>query len=186
MTQTAVPSTFDVVIWLMDRALNEDEYLQPVKLHRLLFLAQAYFAVAYGGGKLAPATFLAEENGPIKPDVWRVYASGRPYIENVLLPELVEHFLDSVWRRFGSYSADYLGELLRGQPPFQEAFKQGPSHEISLEAMIAFYGRPRPSAVKSAAVPSADEVLRLRTLVTADGKPVNVRRWTPRGSAKGG
>lgn len=179
--QTAVPSTFDVVIWLMDRALNEGEYLQPVKLHRLLFLAQAYFAVAYGGGKLAPATFLAEENGPIEPDVWRVYASGRPYIENVPLPERVEHFLDSVWRRFGSYSADYLGDMVRDQPPFRDAFVQGPRHEIALDAMIAFYGRPRPSAAKSAAVPSADEILRPRTLVTAEGKPVNVRRWTPRG-----
>ena len=32
-------STFDVVFWFMDRALNDKEYLQPGKMHRLLYLA---------------------------------------------------------------------------------------------------------------------------------------------------
>jgi uncharacterized phage-associated protein len=186
MPRTAVPSTFDVVIWLNDRALNDGEYLQPAKLHRLLFLAQAYYGVAYRGAKLAPATFIAEESGPVEPDVWRVYASGRPYIENVPLPEAVEHVLDSVWRRFGSYSADHLGELLRSQPPYRDAAAQGPRAEIEFSRMLAFYGRPRSDSPKTAASPAIDEVLRPRTLVTAEGKPVNVRRWTPRGGKGNG
>jgi uncharacterized phage-associated protein len=185
MSRTALPSTFDVVVWLNDRALNDGEYLQPAKLHRLLFLAQAYYGAAFGGAKLAPATFIAEESGPVEPDVWRVYSSGRPYIENVPPPERVEHFLDSVWRRFGSYSADYLGDLLRGQPPYREAFAKAPKSEIGFAEMVAFYARPRPSEAKSADAPTPDEVLRPRTLVTAEGKAVNVRRWTPKGGAKG-
>ncbi len=184
MSRTAVPSTFDVVIWLNDRALNDGEYLQPAKLHRLLFLAQAYYGAAFAGAKLAPATFVAEESGPVEPDVWRVYSSGRPYIENVPLPERVEQFLDSVWRRFGSYSADYLGDMLRGQPPFCDAFTRGTRSEIAFAEMVAFYGRPRPQEGKTAAVPAADEVLRPRTLVTAEGKAVNVRRWAPKGGTK--
>ena len=42
----AVQSSFDVAYWFFDRALNENEYIQPQKLHRLMFLAPAYFAVA--------------------------------------------------------------------------------------------------------------------------------------------
>ena len=41
--QPAVFSTFDVAFWFADTALNNNEYLQPQKLHRLLFLSQAYF-----------------------------------------------------------------------------------------------------------------------------------------------
>ena len=37
MPKTAVTSTFDVVIWLTDRALNDGESLQPVKLQPLKF-----------------------------------------------------------------------------------------------------------------------------------------------------
>ncbi|MBN2751602.1 MAG: hypothetical protein JXQ84_02735 [Rhodospirillaceae bacterium] len=181
MPQTAVPSTFDVVIWLMDRALNDGEYLQPAKLHRLLYLSQAYFAVAYAGTKLMPATFVAEENGPVEPDVWRVYASGRPYIESVPPAERVEHFLDSIWRRFGSHSADYLGNLVSAQPPFLEAFAQGPRSEITLSAMVKFYGRPRSPSVRGGSVPGVQDVLRPRTMVSASGQAVSVRRWNPRG-----
>ncbi|WP_337997941.1 Panacea domain-containing protein [Oleispirillum naphthae] len=179
MPKTAVTSTFDVVIWLTDRALNDGEYLQPVKLHRLLYLAQAYFAAAYHGEKLMPATFIAEESGPVEPDVWRVYASGRPYIESVPPPERVAQFLDSVWRRFGAYSADYLTDLVAAQPPYLGALADGLRGEIPLAAMAAFYGRARSEAPATAA-PAVDDVLRPRTMVSARGQAVTVRRWTPR------
>ena len=62
MPASAVSSTFDVVVWFTDRALNDGEYLQPTKLHRLMYLAQGYFAVAYRGEKLMPATFVVDRN----------------------------------------------------------------------------------------------------------------------------
>ena len=51
----AVDSTLDVVFWFIDRGMADREYLQPQKLHRLLYLAQAYFAIANYGRKLMPA-----------------------------------------------------------------------------------------------------------------------------------
>lgn len=185
MPASAVASTFDVVVWFTDRALNDGEYLQPTKLHRLMFLAQGYFAVAFRGQKLMPATFVAEPSGPVEPDVWRVYASGRPYIESVPPPERIEQFLDSIWRRFGSHSADYLGDLIGRQPPFQAALAEGPRTEIPLAEVAAFLARPPAAAKGRGPQPGVEEVLRPRTALSATGKAVSVRRWTPGGSKPG-
>ena len=62
-----VENAFDIAFWFADTALNENEYLQPQKLQRLLFIAQAYYTVAFNGRKLMPAVFIAEEMGPIEP-----------------------------------------------------------------------------------------------------------------------
>ncbi len=185
MAVTAVLSTFDVVAWLKDRALNDGEYLQPVKMHQLLFLAQAYFAVAYRGQKLSPATFVADEKGPLEPDVWRVFASGRPYVESDPLPERVEHFLDSIWRRFGAHSVEYLADLLKAQSPYQAAFAEAPNTEITLKQMVEFYGKAKKKAQsKPLSAPDVDDVLRPRTMRSASGKPVSVQRWNPRAAKK--
>lgn len=179
MSVSAVPSTFDVVVWFTDRALNDGEYLQPTKLHRLMYLAQGYFAVAFRGQKLMPATFVAEGGGPVEPDVWRVYASGRPYIESVPPPERVEQFLDSIWRRFGSHSADYLGNLILGHPPFQAALAEGQRSEIAMAEVAAFLAKPPAARGRVPGQPGVEDVLRPRTAVSATGKAVSVRRWTP-------
>ena len=72
----AVDSAFELAFWFCDRALNDNEYLQPIKLHYLMFLAQAYYATAYQGKKLIPAIFVAEEVGPIEPSVFRAWSLG--------------------------------------------------------------------------------------------------------------
>ena len=50
-----VENAFDIAFWFADTALNENQYLQPQKLQRLLFIAQAYYTVAFNGRKLMPA-----------------------------------------------------------------------------------------------------------------------------------
>ncbi len=98
----AVESAFDVAFWFADMALNENEYLQPQKLHRLMFLAQAYYAVANSGRRLMPAVFVAEEFGPIEPTIYKAFSKGRPDVDvDLIMPEDVESFLRGIWRRFG-------------------------------------------------------------------------------------
>ena len=121
MAPAAVQSSFDVAYWFVDRALNDNEYIQPQKLHRLMFLSQAYFAVAYDGRPLMPAVFVADQFGPIEPNVFRACSIQRPPIETVPLSEAVSQFLDSVWRRFGSQSANSLSTLVNGHPPYRDA-----------------------------------------------------------------
>jgi uncharacterized phage-associated protein len=185
MAPPAVDSSFDVAYWFVDRALNENEYIQPQKMHRLMFLAQAYFAVAYNGRALMPAVFVADQMGPLEPNVFRACALQRPAIDTVPLPPMVDQFLDSIWRRFGNLSADSLSRQVNAHPPYQNALAKGARSEITLAAMIEFYGRKNTDADKAARIgaPAVDQVIRPRVMVSQDGKPVSVRRWVPKGTS---
>ena len=93
-------NAFDVSIFFDDMALKEGSYLPPQKLHRLLFLSQAYYAVAYNR-KLMPAIFIADELGPVEPNVYLAFSRGRPDIDaDLFLPFEVQKFLESIWQRF--------------------------------------------------------------------------------------
>src|SRR6185437_10665556 len=104
MGPTAVASCFEGAFWFLDRAQSDGEYLQPQKLQRLMFLAQAYFGVLQHGAKLMPATFIAAEDGPIEPTVFRAFARGKPLVDLEPVAEVPKHILDSIWRQFGAHS----------------------------------------------------------------------------------
>lgn len=174
----AVKSCLDVVLWFSDRALNDREYIQPQKLHRLMFLAQAYYSVAYPGRKLMPATFVTDSFGPVEPTVYHAFAYGRPpMLEGNALPDAVVAFLDSIWRRFGQYSADQLTKRLAEHPAVMTAMAKGLNEEIPLAEMAKFYAGE--AAVRQG-MPGAAEVLRPRMMRSQDGKPVAVKTWTPK------
>lgn len=179
MTSPAVKSSFDVAYWFVDRALNDGEYLQPQKMHRLLYLAQAYFAVAFRGRPLMPAFFVVDEVGPIEPNVYRACALQRPAIEDIRVGEQVAHFLDSVWRRFGHHSAEFLNRQVSGHPPYAKAQAEGIGTIISMASMIEFYGRKQTEEDAEEGAPPVTSVLRPRVLRSQDGKAVAVRRWSP-------
>lgn len=175
----AVKSTLDVVFWFSDRALNDREYIQPQKLHRLMFLAQAYYSVAYPGRKLMPAIFVTDTLGPIEPTVFHTFAYGRPHmVEANPIAQTVAHFLDSIWRRFGQYSAEQLNKKLAEHAPVAEALEKGLGEEITLAAMVKYYGVD--AAAKKAGVPTASEMVRPRLMRSQDGKAVAVKSWTPK------
>ncbi|MBB4287396.1 Panacea domain-containing protein [Roseospira goensis] len=178
-------SAFDAAFWLLDRALDDNEYLNPRKLHRLLYLAQAYFAVANAGHWLMPATFVADPDGPLEPTLFRAFAYSRPRVDVQPIPEAGRTLLDSVWRRFGAHSTDHLTKALKRHPPYADARAAGPRAIILVEAMVAFYGRaPRPregiGALTDSGAPHIEQVLRPRVMRSQSGKPVNVHQWRPR------
>jgi len=184
MRPTAVETCFEVACWFLDRAADDREYLQPQKLHRLMYLAQAYFGVLQGGAKLMPATFIAADEGPIEPTVFRAFTRGRPMIDLKPIDEVPRHILDSVWRQFGAHSADYLNKLIKRHPPYADAFGAEPGAEILFESMVDFYGTQgltrRPSATAVSDAPAPGKVLRPKVLRNHSGKPVNVNRWMPK------
>ena len=179
----AVTSCLDVAFWFTDRALNDREYLQPQKLHRLMYLAQAYFSVAYPGRKLMPAVFVTDEMGPVEPTVFHALAYGRPHmVESHPIPEQVAHFLDSIWRRFGASTADQLTQRVNQHTPVAEAMGKGAGEEIAFEAMVTFYASEAATR-RSGALP-VDKVLRPRVMRSQDGKPVSVTAWRPKAAPK--
>lgn len=189
MRKPAVESCFDVAFWLLDRALDDGEYLQPQKMHRLLFLSQAYYASARHGAKLMPACFVAGPDGPIEPTVFRAMERGRPMVDTSPLDPESEHVMDSVWRQFGAKSIENLNKAIGGHPPVALAHENGPGTEISFEEIVEYYvkalsnnlSRTAPSHhASSDEAPSPDKVLRPKLMKSHTGKPVEVNRWSPR------
>jgi uncharacterized phage-associated protein len=194
MRPTAVETGFEAAFWFLERALNDGEALQPQKLQRLLFLAQAYFGVANAGAKLLPGVFVAAEDGPIEPTLFRAFSRGKPTLDLTPVEEPARHVMDSVWRQFGPLSADKLTKLVKRHPPYIDAFANAPMTEIALEAMVAFYGdqgmvrrksaEPSPFENRGAPggfdAPSIDRVLRPKVALNHDGKPVSVKSWMPK------
>ncbi len=170
----AVTSSFDVAFWFADQALNENEYLQPQKMHRLLYLSQAYYAIAYDGNKLMPSVFVADEMGPLEPTLYQAFSTGRPQVEvELFLPTEVEMYLTSIWRRFGHLSMDRLNKLTCDNNAYAVALRKGKRAEIPLESMIAAF----------TSVDKKDPVQKVtpgdKILVTQDGTPVKAQTWTP-------
>jgi uncharacterized phage-associated protein len=168
-----VDSGVEIALWFSDQALHRNEYVQPQKLHKLLFLAQAYFAVAYGGRKLMPCCFVAEELGPIEPTIYKVFARGRPDVEpDIFLTEAAQEFLTSFWRRFGHFTPSKLARLTNGSDAYRQALARGRRAEISHDAM-------RLSFARSDVAPDVSQIVRPKVLRTATGRPVTVRAWRP-------
>ena len=188
---SAVDSVFEVAFWLSDRALNDNEYLQPGKLQHLLFLAQAYYAVAYEGKRLVPAIFVADETGPLEPSIYAAYVRGRPNILiDTKLDEDTSSFVDSIWRRFGHHSAEYLSKLVRRNPAYQAALKRGRRAEIPISDIRKSFQTTTvaTAAAKAAAappafgseMPSIEQVVKPKVMRTHTGRAVSTSTWKPR------
>ncbi len=170
----AVKTAFDVAFWFADTALSSNEYLQPQKLHRLMFLAQAYYSLAFEGRNLMPAVFVADDVGPIEPNVYAAFAKGRPDVDiELFLPEEVEGFLQNIWRRFGHFSVDKLTSLTKDTPACKQARSKGHRAEIDIGAM-------RRSLLQSTEAPGVNQVVKPKVLRTQSGRPVTVQTWNPK------
>ncbi len=170
-----VSNAFDVAFWFADTALNENEYLQPQKLQRLLYLAQSYYCIIHRGRKLMPAVFVADEIGPIEPNVHMAFSRGRPDIDaELFLPFEVEEFLSGFWRRFGHMSMERLDKITKESSGYKNAIKRGPRAEITLKEMGV-------SFVESREAPAPTQVAKKKIFRTQSGRPVEVKAWVPGG-----
>ncbi len=187
MHKPVVNSCFDIAFWLLDRALDDGEYLQPQKLHRLLYLSQAYYASAKHGAKLMPAVFVIEREGPIEPTLFKAMERGRPPLNTNPIKEDMVHVLDSVWRKFGAKSVKRLNSAIESHPPVVEALSNGLGTEISFESMVEYYVKTlsgmaqnqRKASENPDAIPS-DRVLSPKLMRSQTGKPVAINHWSPR------
>ena len=170
----ALDSVFDLAFWFYDQGLNNSEYIQPAKLHSLLFISQAYYASISDGEKLFPALFLAGESGPIEPSVEAAWFRGRPVFgEQKQLSSDTLTFILSVWRRFGHHSTDYLVKLCSKTSAYEAAIGRGLRSEIFLKNMINDFKKPDYAH-------DADKFLKPRTARSHTGRTVTIKTWNPR------
>lgn len=174
----AVKSAFDVAFWFLDKALGDGEYLQPQKLQRLMFLAQAYYGALNKGRKLMPAVFVADDMGPLEPSVHAALAKGRPDIDcELFLPDDVETVLKGVWHRLGHHSTDHLTRLAKETPAYREAYGRGARAEIAHDVLCRSFQRS--DTQRPGIAPSPQRVAGPKMMVTQAGRPVAVRKWAP-------
>lgn len=169
----SLPSVFDATECFLDTALNDGEYLQPMKMQYLMYLAQGYYAAACGGKRFIPSVFVATERGPVEPNSYRLYASARPVVQYQSIDRKAIAFMETIWRRFGAYSAEWLFRTICGHAPYARAFAAGAGTEIEQDDMTAFYSGKQSDFSKTAPLSG------MRVLRTGTGKTVAVKKWTP-------
>jgi len=173
-----VRSALDVALWFNDRAFGEGEYLQPQKLHRLMYLAYAYFSVAYPKQKLMPASFVTDEFGPTEPTIFHALAYGiPPNLESHGIPKVAAEFMESIWRRFGASKAEHLNRTVATHEPVADAMTKGIGFEIPFETMVAFYSS---ELAEKNGVPAVEKVMKPRVLRSSEGRAVTVTSWKPK------
>jgi len=122
-----------------------------------------------------PALFVADDLGPIEPNLQRLLSDGRPEALPVEAPAgQVAAFLEDVWQRFGHMPADRLNALVAKNAAYAAARAAGRGTAI---APMAFAGAFAPASTKI-----AEDV---RLLRSQSGAPVAVRAWTPSKIAPG-
>ena len=113
-----------------------------------------------------PAIFVAHEMGPIEPNIYRVFESGRPSMPSTPPPAVVENFLELMWRRFSHHTTEHLTSIIKSHDVYKIAFERGAGEEIAFEAIIEFF------AAKDRKEPP-------KSVQTADGR--TVQKWVPSG-----
>ncbi len=143
-----------VRFFLAEDALRSDPNVTPMKLHKLLYLAQANY-LASTGHRLFAEPVDAYENGPVVYRVTKMF-SGRQIIATTLddaeltapeLPADVDAFLGRLWARYKDWSASSLWKLTHKQSPWEDNYVEGGYRcQIPDEAMLDFFRSKVPAA----------------------------------------
>ena len=133
---------------------REDADVTQMKLHKLMYLAQANFLSSVGK-RLFDSDIEAFRHGPV---ITKMYPQFKHYGRNVIvaasdetawqakenvenyLPEDTKEFLDLVWEKYGDYSASELRKITHSQGPWRNAYKLGHLHsKINDDSMANWY-----------------------------------------------
>lgn len=172
---TAVSSSFDVAFWFIDRGRADHQQLSSLKLQRMLFLAQAYFAASTRGERLMPSVFVVTEQGPVEPNLLRLFDNTVPAIETETPRPAVVKFLEGIWQTFGGRALKELDEIVTTSPPVRDAMQAGANTEITPTALFDHYrGDKTQGAVVQKVKPDAEKITIPKT---HRGKPVT--KWVP-------
>ncbi|KQY96824.1 hypothetical protein ASD19_09750 [Microbacterium sp. Root53] len=137
--------------------------ITPLKLQKLLYLAQANY-LASTGERLFDADVEAFDNGPVVDPVRRRF-QGRQIIAldsrvselESDLPADVAEFLARVWERYQDWSASKLWRLTHSQAPWKDNYVAGQMHTLIPDESMAHYF--------ATAVPARDRILHPHVVV---------------------
>jgi uncharacterized phage-associated protein len=165
-----VSSTFDIAHWFLQRGELSRIFVSPLKLQRLLYLAQSHYAGQHGGAPLMPSVFVVSEVGPLEPNIYRAIEHEPPKVSVRDLPEGIMEFAEYIWQEFGAQPIEELNRLVTRDPAYKEAeLTRGVGAMIGLDAMYRLYVplRGKPAAQK----PATKELKRKIPETLPDGIP---------------
>ena len=135
-----VSSTFDIAHWILQRGELSRTFVSPLKLQRLLYLAQAFYAGQHDGAPLMPSVFVVSEVGPLESNIYRAIEHQPPKVSVRDLPEEIMEFVGSILQKYGARQIDALNRLMMQDPAFMEAeTTSGLQAIIGLDAMRRHY-----------------------------------------------
>ena len=177
----AARSTLDIALWFQSRSESAGEALSQRKLHLLLYVAQAHYAVEHDGQKLMPAVFLALDAGPLEPNIFQLFASGRCNLPGNEPSFAMETFLHEIWARYGRKTGEQILAIVARDGVWKAVLGRGQRLEIPHDALFRGYGgdgkavpmgkRPTEAAT-SAEAPAKD-----KEYWTLDGR--RAQKWVP-------
>ncbi len=148
-----VSSTFDIVHWFLQRGELSHVYVSPLKLQRLLYLAQASYAGQHDGAPLMPSIFVVSEVGSLEPNIYRAIEHEPPKVSVHDLPEQIMDFVESIWQKYGAQQIDDLNRHIMRDRAFKEAeITHGLQAIIGLDAMHRHH-KPSPKPVALEKIP---------------------------------
>ena len=127
-------------------ALRSEPDVTPLKLAKLLYLAQANY-LASTGRRMFSEPVEAFEHGPVVYREWRRHPGSQiiavrddALAGTAALPEDAADFLDAVWARYDDWSASALRRLTHEQAPWKDNYVEG-GHRIRIpdEEMAAYF-----------------------------------------------
>ncbi|MGL4177719.1 MAG: Panacea domain-containing protein, partial [Dermatophilaceae bacterium] len=132
--------------------LRDEPDVTPMKLQKLLYLAQANYLAATGE-RLFDADVEAFEHGPAVYSVWQAYNGTQIIDPNTPagtdarpLPADIEAFLGAVWTRYQDWTASALRHLSHRQAPWREHYvERAFRHPIPDDAMTAYFRHQVPA-----------------------------------------
>jgi uncharacterized phage-associated protein len=128
-------------------ALREDADVTPMKLQKLLYLAQANY-LASTGRRLFNEPVEAYKHGPVVYRAWKMFPGNQiiatqdasSYSDASALPEDVEAFIGQVWERYKDLSAAALRRLTHHQEPWTRNYVEDAYRpEIPDADMVEFF-----------------------------------------------
>ncbi|MGW9020193.1 Panacea domain-containing protein [Leucobacter chromiiresistens] len=142
---------------------REDADVTPMKLHKLMYLAQANY-LASTGHRMFQGDVEAFRHGPVVEDIRAAFVGDRiidpdehPGVVHREVPKDVDSFLSSIWEKFGDMSASQLRRLTHQQDPWKDVYEDGVFHiSISDRSMREFF---------SSKVPHSDRVFHPNVVV---------------------
>ena len=176
MTAPVTNSSLDVAYWFINKAKQENIYLETEKLQHLLFLAQNQYALEQKGKMLMPCLFLCGDDGFFEPTLKKIFAQGRPILHLTQLTQNVTSFLEKIWQEFKELSIAQIRYIIMQKPIYTKCREQGINSVASWDYFVDKSndcGKIHTSSV------SASRNFSKKVLVSQNG-PVVVSQWTPR------